>query len=48
VNTSILSLGNIGPGIYNLTNHLTVAIGLCRRHLYRAIQPVGAYNSVST
>ncbi len=49
VNTSILSLGNIGPGIYNLTNGtLTVVTGYVGGAFTGQLNQYGGYNSVST
>jgi hypothetical protein len=49
VNTSILSLGNIGPGIYNLTNGtLTVVTGYVGGTFTGQLNQYGGYNSVAT
>jgi len=50
VNTSVLSLGNIGPGIYNLTNgNLTVVTGYVVGGTFTAqFNQYGGYHSVST
>jgi len=50
VNTSVLSLGNIGPGIYNLTNGtLTVVTGYVVGGTFTAqFNQYGGYHSVST
>jgi hypothetical protein len=49
VNASVLSLGNIGPGIYNLTNGtLTVVTGYVGGAFAAQFNQYGGYNSVST
>lgn len=49
VNASLLRLGNIGPGVYNLTNGtLTVGTGYVGGTFTGQFNQYGGYNSVST